>query len=208
MPTYQDFHDRGGNRMTFLEILDLCKRSYTITDGDRQVSIAGTMMNIDAREISGGFAAYKISKRNGWTAIVYRGSDDWRDWVLNNVPGAIINIPPPQYGAGRRMAQEHGENCVLVGHSLGGGIASYAAAQQGMHAATIFPAPINPIWLGLPLPPWPAKGTTIQNYVCSGEILTVAATLAPHLRRYGRDVWIQSNASGTVDKHGLDQIKT
>jgi hypothetical protein len=207
MPTYQDFHDRGGNKMTFLEILDLCKRSYTITDADRQVSIAGTMMNIDYREISGGFAAYKISKRNGWTAIVYRGSDDWRDWVLNNVPGAITNVPPPQYGAGRRMARDHGEGCVLVGHSLGGGIASYAAAQQGMHAATIYPAPINPLWLGFPLPPWPAKGTTIQNYVCSGEILTVAATLAPHLRRYGRDVWIQSNASGPVDKHGLDQVK-
>lgn len=208
MPTYEDFYDRAGNRMTFLEILDLCKRSYTITNNDRQVAIAGTTMSIEAREISGGFAAYKIKKPNGWTAIVFRGSDDWRDWVLNNVPGAVTPIPPPQYGAGRRMADQHGGSCVLVGHSLGGGIASYAAAQQGMHAATIFPAPINPIWLGLPLPPWPARGTTIQNYVCSGEILTVAATLSPNLRRYGRDVWIQSNASGPVDKHGLDQVKT
>jgi hypothetical protein len=204
---YQDFFDRAGNRMSFLEVLDLCKRSYTITDGDHEVSVAGTTMKVEAREISGGFAAYKIRKPNGWTAIVFRGSDDWRDWVLNNVPGAVSPVPPPQYGSGRRMAEEHGTSCVLVGHSLGGGIASYAAAQQGMHAATIFPAPINPVWLALPLPPWPARGTTIQNYVCSGEILTVAATLSPNLRRYGHDVWIQSNASGTVDKHGLDQIK-
>lgn len=208
MPTYQDFHDRGGNRMTFLEVLDLCKQSYTITATQRTVSIAGAEMTIDAREISGGFAAYKITKRNGWTAIVFRGSDDWRDWVLNNIPGAIIPVPPPQYGAGRRMAGEHGKQCVLVGHSLGGGIATYAAAQHGMHAATIFPAPINPVWLGLPLPPWPAKGTTIQNYVCSGEVLTVAAAASPQLRRYGTDVWIQSNASGPVDKHGLNEIKT
>jgi hypothetical protein len=207
MPTYDDFHDRAGNRVTFLEILDLCKKSYTITNTDRQVSIAGTMMNIDARQISGGFAAYKISKPGAWTAIVFRGSDDWRDWVLNNVPGAVIPVPPPQYGAGRNMAKEHGRNCLLVGHSLGGGIASYAAAQQGMSAATIFPAPINPIWLALPLPPWPARGTRIQNYVCSGEILTVAATVSPNLVRYGRDVWIQSNAGGPVDKHGLDQIR-
>lgn len=194
--------------MTFLEILDLCKRSYTITNADRQVSIGGTMMDIDAREISGGFAAYRITKPRAWSAIVFRGSDDWRDWVLNNVPGAVVPVPPPQYGAGRRMAKQHGESCVLVGHSLGGGIASYVAAQQGMHAATIFPAPINPVWLALPLPPWPASGTTIQNYVCPGEVLTVAATLSPNLMRYGRDVWIQSNAGGPIDKHGLDQIKT
>lgn len=207
MPTYEDFYDRGGNRMSFLEVLDLCKRSYSITPTDRNVVVAGTMMSIDAREISGGFAAYKISKPNGWTAIVFRGSDDWRDWVLNNVPGAVTPAPPPQYGSGRRMAEQHGEGCVLVGHSLGGGIASYAAAQQGMHAATIFPAPINPLWLTIPLPPWPARGTKIQNYVCSGEVLTVAATVSPNLRRYGKDVWIQSHAKGTVEKHGLDQIK-
>lgn len=208
MPTYEDFYDRAGNRLTFLEILDLCKRSYTITNTDRQVSIAGTMMDIDAREISGGFAAYKISKPRGWSALVFRGSDDWRDWVLNNVPGAVVPVPPPQYGAGRRMAMRHGASCVLVGHSLGGGIASYVAAQQGMNAATIFPAPISPVWLALPLPPWPASGTKIQNYVCHGEVLTVAATLSPNLMRYGRDVWIQSNAGGPIDKHGLDQIKT
>lgn len=206
-PVYQDFYDRAGNRMSFLEVLDLCKRSYTIKDADHEVEIAGTSMPIEARKISGGFAAYKIRKPKGWTAIVFRGSDDWRDWVLNNVPGAITPVPPPQYGTGRQMADEHGRSCVLVGHSLGGGIASYAAAQQGMHAATIFPAPINPVWLTLPLPPWPARGTNIQNYVCSGEILTVAATLSPHLMRYGDDVWIQSNATGAVDKHGLDQIK-
>jgi hypothetical protein len=208
MPTYEGFWDRSGNHITFLEILDLCKRSYNITPGEGQVSIAGTMMDVEAREITGGFAAYKIRKPGSWTAIVFRGSDDWRDWVLNNAPGAILPVPPPQYGTGRRMAQEHGKNCLLVGHSLGGGIASYAAAQQGMSAATIFPAPLNPVWLALPLPPWPARGTKIQNYVCSGEILTVAATLSPNHRRFGKDVWVQSNAGGPIDKHGLDQIRT
>lgn len=208
MPTYADFYDRAGNKMTFLEILDLCKQSYNPLQNQRTVQIAGQEMSVESNEVDGGFAAYKIKKRNGWTAIVFRGSDDWRDWVLNNVPGAVLPVPPPQYGAGRRFANRHDKNCVLVGHSLGGGIASYAAAQNGQHAATIFPAPINPLWLGLPLPPWPAEGTTIQNYVCSGEVLTVAAAASLRLRRYGTDVWIQSNASGPIDKHGLDEIKT
>jgi hypothetical protein len=209
MPTYEDFFDPAGHRITFLEILELCKRSYTIGVADRDVTIAGTTCAIEARDFGNfiGYAAYKIRKPNGWTALVYRGTDQIRDWTLNNVPGAVSSIPPPQYGAGRDMAKQHGKSCVLVGHSLGGGIASYAAAQQGMHAATIFPAPINPIWLALPWPPWPARGTRIQNYVCSGEVLTVAATLAPHLQRFGKDVWIQSNASGPIDKHGLDEIR-
>lgn len=206
MPTYADFHDRAGNLMTFLEILDLCKQSYRITATQGQVSIAGTTMNVESRELTGGFAAYRIAKPGSWTAVVFRGSDDWRDWVLNNVPGAVLPVPPPQYGSGRRFAGVHGKSCVLVGHSLGGGIASYAAAQHGMHSATIFPAPINPVWLGLPLPPWPAEGTTIQNYVCSGEVLTVAATVSLSMRRYGRDVWVQSRGGGPVAKHGLDEI--
>jgi len=207
MPPYEGFWDRAGNEMSFVEILHLCQRSYTITNDDREITIAGTKMSIDVREISGGFAAYKVSKPGGWTAIVFRGSDDWRDWVLNNAPGAVLPAPPPQYMTGHRMAKALGKDCVLVGHSLGGGIATYAAAQQGMHAATIFPSPINPVWLTLPLPPWPPKGTRIQNYVCAGEVLTVAATVSPHLKRYGHDVWVQSSGSGSVDKHALDKIK-
>lgn len=208
MPTYESFYDRTGHEMTFLEVLDLCKQSYVITPEQDEVEIAGQTMTIESREVVGGFAAYRVIKQGGWKAIVFRGSDDWRDWVLNNVPGAILPVPPPQYGSGRRYARRHEDDgTILVGHSLGGGIASYAAAQQGMHAATIFPAPINPAWLTFPLPPWPARGTKIQNYVASGEILTVAAFASPHLVRYGHDVWVQSDGGSPIDKHGLDQIR-
>ncbi|MEM9452682.1 MAG: Mbeg1-like protein [Myxococcota bacterium] len=208
MPKYADFHDRAGNKMTFLEILDLCKQSYNDLQNQRKVQIAGQEMSVENNRVSGGFAAYKIKKPNGWTAIVFRGSDDWRDWVLNNVPGAVLPVPPPQYGTGRQFAKQHDDNCVLVGHSLGGGIASYAAAQNGQHAATIFPAPINPVWLTFPLPVWPAKGTTVQNYVCSGEVLTVAAAASLKMRRYGTDVWVESTGGGPIEKHALTAIKT
>lgn len=207
MPTYRSAFDRAGNEMTFDEVLELCQQSYSIEPGQGEVRIAGQTMRVEHHEISGGFAAYHIVKPRGWSACVFRGSDDWRDWVLNNVPGAVLPVPPPQYGAGRRFAKRFGDGAMLVGHSLGGGIATYAAAQQGMHAATIFPAPINPAWLTFPLPPWPARGTAIQNYVCSGEVLTVAAFASPHLYRYGRDVWVQSSGGSPIDKHDLAKIQ-
>ncbi|MEX1366368.1 MAG: hypothetical protein AB1Z98_24800 [Nannocystaceae bacterium] len=207
MPNYQSFYDRAGNEMTAVEAKDLCLQSYWIQPSQSTVVIDGQTLSIESREIVGGFAAYRITKPGGWNALVFRGSDDWRDWVLNNVPGAILPVPPPQYGSGRRMARRFQDGTTLVGHSLGGGIASYAAAQQGMDAVTIFPAPINPAWLAFPLPPWPAEGTNILNYVAGGEILTVAAAASPHLRRYGRDVWVQSDGGGPVDKHDLTKIR-
>lgn len=213
---YRSVFDRAGNEMTFVEVLELCKHSYNIQSNQSEIQIAGQTMQVRHHEFAGGFAAYYIVKPGSWTACVFRGSDDARDWAFNNVPGVVSPVRPPQYGSGSDFAKNFGKNAMLVGHSLGGGIATYAAAQHGMHAATIFPAPINPIWLALPLPPWPAKGTMIVNYVSSGEVLTMAGLAGkvpvplgptPRLRRYGEDVWIQSNGTNPIDKHELAKIR-
>ncbi len=58
---------------------------------------------------------------------------------------------------------------VVVGHSLGGGLASYCAIYAGKHAATINPAPLNVNLLsgiGMLI----NKGLVI-NYVAPGEIM-------------------------------------
>ena len=145
MPTYQGFQDKVGNAISFIEVLELCERSYDDLQKGRPVQVAGTSMDVVDKKITGGFAAFKIQKPGGWTAIVYRGSNDARDWAFNNIPGGLsgpLAFPPPQYRTGRDWAKQVGnKNTLLVGHSLGGGIAMYAAAQEGMNAATIFPAP-------------------------------------------------------------------
>lgn len=207
MPGYQSFFDNAGNELTFREVYDLCLRSYDDFSGrcQRTVTIAGTEMTLEASfatgGLLGGFAAIVVSKRNSWRALVYRGSDDTRDWLLNNIPGAVSPVPPPQYIEGLAHAVAHRPS-VIVGHSLGGGIATYAAAMTGGSAATIFPAPINPMWLGIPLPRW---GTKIQNYVSAGEVLSMLH-LPPLRMRFGRDVWIETQPGKPTDKHLLPNV--
>ncbi|MCA9707504.1 MAG: DUF2974 domain-containing protein [Myxococcales bacterium] len=203
---YQGFQDKAGNPISFLEVLELCKRSYDPLENSRTVQIAGQTMNVEHSRIEGGFAAYKIAKPGSWRAIVYRGSDDARDWVFNNIPGGLsgpISFRPPQYGTGRDYLRQHSDVTIVVGHSLGGGIATYAAAQEGTHGATIFPAPIQLTWLGFP--PWPARGTSIQNYVSAGEVLSMGAYLTTHTR-IGRDVWIKTRPGNPIDKHLLPNV--
>jgi pimeloyl-ACP methyl ester carboxylesterase len=208
---YQSFFDNAGNEMSFREVFDLCDRSYTDFSPSgsqptpQKIMIAGMEMDLEGYYETegplGGFAAIIVKKPCSWRALVYRGSNDPRDWVLNNIPGAVSPIPPPQYVEGLARAVFH-QPSVVVGHSLGGGIATYAAAMTGGSAATIFPAPISPGWLGIPFPRW---GTNIQNYVSPGEVLSLA-NLPPFRMRYGRDVWIETQPGSPTDKHLLPNV--
>ncbi len=204
MSGYASFFDNSGNQLTFREIYDLCVRSYDDFSGSNRpstINIAGTEVELEhafaTGGLLGGFAAIVVKKRNGWRALVYRGSDDARDWVLNNIPGAVSPVPPPQYIEGLAHCVAH-RPTVVVGHSLGGGIAMYAGAMTGTAAATIFPAPISPGWLGIML----LRGRNIQNYVSHGEILS-SLDLPPIRMRFGRDVWIETKPGSPVDKHLL-----
>jgi pimeloyl-ACP methyl ester carboxylesterase len=203
---YDSFFDNAGNEMSFREVFELCDRSYDdFSQASRTIMIAGIEMELEAsfstEGILGGFAAIIVKKPCSWRALVYRGSNDTRDWVLNNIPGAVSPTPPPQYIEGLARAVYH-QPSVLVGHSLGGGIAAYAAAMTGGSAATIFPAPISPGWLGLPIPRW---GTNIRNYVSPGEVLSMAH-LPPYRVRYGRDSWIETQPGSPTDKHLLHNV--
>ncbi|MEM9463442.1 MAG: alpha/beta fold hydrolase [Myxococcota bacterium] len=207
MARYRSFYDNANNEITFEEIFDLCNRSYDDLDGQHTVPIAGEDANISSRLLLLGYAAFKITKPNRWSALVYRGSDDWSDWALNNIPALIPDLipssPPPQYQIGLAHARLQGDpNTVLVGHSLGGAIASYAAAQLGWAAATIFPPPLQPGWLG---DPPLAQGTRIQNYVNNLEIATMSAWILPTHHRYGEDVWIESRGN-PIERHRRSSI--
>jgi hypothetical protein len=206
--SYQSFHDKAGNVLTFREVYELCQRSYDDFSGanrQRTLTIAGTEVELEhafaTGGLLGGFAAIVVKKRNGWRALVYRGSDDPRDWVLNNIPGAISPVPPPQYIEGLAHCVAHRPS-VVVGHSLGGGIAMYAGAMTGTSAVTIFPAPISPGWLGALLLRWDRN---IQNYVSHGEVLSMLH-LPPMRMRFGRDVWIETKAGSPTDKHLLPNV--
>src|SRR5262249_39548833 len=101
---------------------------------------------------SGFYAAVYKNEKTGETVIAYRGTQpssgtDWeqdkdaRFWKL----GEPV---PTQYEAAGRLAtligKDEGRNLTLTGHSLGGGLASYAGGLTGANAVT-FNGARNPL---------------------------------------------------------------
>lgn len=208
--------------MTFREARALCQHSYKNLRAGQKVEVEKAAWTVERTYDVGGFAAYQISKPNGWNAVVYRGTCNWQGWVLNNLPNMLGWERPPQYLTGAQIAASQPAGTILVGHSLGGGIATYASAQHGMPAVTIFPAPVIPSGL-----PDQGRGADVVNYVCHGEALTemTAGGRRKELwdnvvqdevnyrisggkrhRRLGIDHWVRSKSSSPIGKHDLDEI--
>lgn len=215
----------NGNVMTFMEVYSLCVHSYSDLRAGQELTGTGTTWTVEQVIENHGFMAYKIKKEGGWYAIVYRGTnfeDFGGDWLRNNIANALGVTRPPQYVSGEDLASKHGQGKILVGHSLGGGIAMFASAFHGLPAATIFPAPVIPASL-----PNRGKNANVMNYVCHGEVLTELTqadrtgnflrhvamdTLNRRLsnghvhRRLGRDVWVESNGGNPIERHMLNNI--
>lgn len=216
---YPHFFARG-QKMTFAEIHALCVHSYSNLDARQAVSHGNTRWVVDSEWEYGHFAAYRIRKPGAWTALVYRGTDDAKDWVIDNASNALGSGHPPQYRLGAKLARLVGRDVILVGHSLGGGIATYASAFNGNPAVTIFPAPVIPS----SLPQRGAKADVV-NYVCHGEVLTELASggrkgMVRNVvqdaldlgfsgrihRRLGPDWHVRSRGGSAIDKHLLPNV--
>jgi pimeloyl-ACP methyl ester carboxylesterase len=98
------------------------------------------------------------------------------DWV-NNFSQAGGNTPA-QYRMAASLAREYrqryGDNVVLTGHSLGGGLASYASLQTGLRATAINSAALSPNNLGgnALFHPSVKNNARITQYYVPGEVLT------------------------------------
>jgi hypothetical protein len=213
----------SGQLFTFMEVYRLCVRSYDNLDPGQQLDELGAKWEVEHAWEEGNFAAYAIKKPGSWNALVFRGTDGKGDWLGDNIPNALGNGHPPQYKRGREIAAAHGAGRVLLGHSLGGGIATYASAHHGIAAATIFPAPVIPSRL-----PESGAKANVQNYVCHGEVLTEATQVGRsgnffrdaaqtvinwkisgrQHRRLGQDFWVQSNGGNPGTKHLLGNLVT
>ena len=219
---YPGFYGNG-QLLTFMEIHRLCVRSYDNLDPGQEIVEDGAKWIVEQQFEEGSFAAYIIKKPAAWNVIVFRGTDDKGDWIRDNASNGLGNVHPPQYKRGAEIAAAHGAGRVLLGHSLGGGIATYASAHHGVPAATIFPAPVIPRRL-----PERGKKANVVNYVCHGEVLTEASQVGRsgnffrdvaqgavngavswrQHRRLGQDYWIQSSGGNPVSKHFLGNVVT
>ncbi len=125
-------------------------------------------------------------------------SPDWLDNIQQGLTGLS-----GQYLAALALASRVRPDLV-VGHSLGGGLASYVGVYQGRQTATVNPAAlnINPI-SGLPIL---VNRDKVINYVVLGEALDLLDKAAFNMTRVGRIHYVPSRGADAVAKHLLPNL--
>ncbi|TPW21922.1 MAG: putative lipase essential for disintegration of autophagic bodies inside the vacuole, partial [Elusimicrobia bacterium] len=167
------------------------------------------------RDPKTGFDAYACRETSaGRVIVVFRGTDELKDWVRADIPQPFFL--PRQYKQGLEYARElqeaHGDVAV-TGHSLGGGIAQYAASRLGLEAWTF-----NPAGLGLEatlraMTCDPADGpcpdaSRVTNVIVAGEPLAaVRYFIGPDfVRLRGATVHFLPAGGGGLTSHGMSNV--
>ncbi len=128
-----------------------------------------------------GFRAAIYTDGNGRYVLAFVGTDakEIPDWIANFGQG--LGLEADQYVQAKRLAdraeQAFGDDLVITGHSLGGGLAAMSALATDSAAVTFNAAGLHDNTIrGLGLTPGGARATAedglVRNYVVDGEALT------------------------------------
>ncbi len=192
----------------YLDVVTLCWLAYKengVKTGDVWTSCVGTSWQIKNVYEIGPFRAI-LAQGSGKLILSFSGTDELLDW-LDNISQGLTGVSG-QYLAAQVVAS--GATCnMVVGHSLGGGLASFVAIHQGKMAATVNPAPLHI----LPTPVGAANiinmirnGSKVVNYVVHFEALDLLDIAALSMRRVGRIIHVPSTGSDPIQKHLLDHL--
>ncbi|UVE64720.1 PAAR-like domain-containing protein [Burkholderia pyrrocinia] len=140
--------------------------------------------------------------------VVFQGTDkkSLSDWKNNIMQG--MNKDSAYYSRavsiGKALAKS-GADVNIVGHSLGGGMASAASRTSGIAATTFNSAGLNPLTVarygGTPV------ASDIQAYRVEGEVLTAAQEKSHGLMPTAvGEPHILPGQGGSVAKHGMDKV--
>lgn len=128
---------------------------------------------------STGFRAALYTRGDGGVTLAFAGSNDLPDWLNNLEQG--VGLDAAQYGQAVSLAKEaklaFGDNLVITGHSLGGGLASAAALATGSAAVTFNAAGLSDATMHrFGLDPAAARAAAdageVRRYAVDGDILT------------------------------------
>ncbi len=190
--------------LSYQEIMGLCWLSYKGNPeggGPKQGAwiIDGKQWNVDNVIIEGSFAA--IVARGSRSVLALAGTDDAMDWV-DNISQGLLGVSN-QYVKAVRYAKRYQPD-VVVGHSLGGGMASYTSIYADMKAATINAAPlnINPV-SGIQIL---RRRRNVINYVVPGEVLHIMDRAMPTMTKIGTTHRVGSGGGGPVEKHLIKNL--
>ncbi|MCS6873642.1 MAG: lipase family protein [Pyrinomonadaceae bacterium] len=145
--------------------------------------------------------------------LSFSGTDELLDWP-DNISQGLTGVSGQYF---RALSIAKSSPCqMVVGHSLGGGMASFVAIHTGKCAATVNPAALN-IFVGLmpnSIPNLPnlvgilKHGSRVINYVVPGEALDILDKVSPSMTRVGKIIHVPSSGKDLlgINKHLLNYL--
>ncbi len=187
--------------LAYEEVIGLCWLAYA---GQGTVGRwrfgNGTFWNLTTVIEPLNFRAVVVTSPTGKKILSFSGTDaglspDWLDNIQQGLTGYSW-----QYGFAAGLGVIHNPD-IVVGHSLGGGLASYVAIHQARYTSTINPAPLNLTGLGGGnIPGRVLFHSKVKNYVVKGEALDLLDIL-PNMDRVGAIHYVPSIGTNPVEKH-------
>ena len=185
--------------LTYEDVIGLSWLAYEGTVGRWRFG-NGKFWEITTVNETFNFRAVVVTSSEGKKILSFSGTDSGLtpDWIDNLMQGTTGMSWQYSYAAG--VALYHRPD-MLVGHSLGGGLASYVAIHQGRNAATINPAPLHLVGAGNG-PLMVIFKNKVINYVAKGEALDLLDIL-PSMARVGTINYVPSIGKDPIQKHLL-----
>lgn len=138
-----------------------------------------------------GLQAHIYTDDDGNVALVFVGSNERRDWIPTNF-GQGLGIEVAQYKQAielsKGLKEIYGNNLIIAGHSLGGGLAAASSMATGAPAVTFNAAgvhrrTIERLDIDFQEAKQLAAAGNIRNYRVDGEFLTHAQEKMPLVNR-------------------------
>lgn len=197
---------------------------------DDQVMAAGIDPTRLKNDRSGFVAGIYRAENESRTALAFAGTDmtSAGDWTTNLAQGA--GLKTEQYAEAVSLAKNvvlafDKADVILTGHSLGGGLATAAAAATGTTAVVFNPAGVHDNTLAREgLDPVKVKAAAdqgqIRNYIVDGEVLNAVQAWFPIPKPIGQRTtlpdpaplrppynWIPgASAVHSLGKHGMEAV--
>ena len=193
----------GAWGLTYTEVQSLTWLAYkgNGTTGNYNFPNSGSNWTVTNVFERGSFRAVLLQGRK--RVLSLSGTDDGGDW-FDNISQGLTGISP-QYLRALRVARSTAPE-VVVGHSLGGGMASYVAIYGGRHAATINAAPLN-INIASAIA-MIRNNDLVINYVAPGEALEILDVGSLSMRKVGQVIHVGSNGGfNPIARHGIANLE-